>query len=368
MAVKGYFYNATDVNDKERMYNGEDMNQDKAPFYKEGVAFGHLQVTAEGGSMDIKVDGGQKTGYAYINLHTIHNNSVLTLTLSQASGTLPRIDRVVLQNNETERKPKIYIKEGTYSSEPQPPMLTNDDAIQEKSLAQIYVAAGAVEITQADVTDERADESVCGFIASQFQDINFEQVAVQFDEWINPKKASVDLTYENMVNEKRITFDEWFANIKEQLSDDAAGNLQNQIGNLNELTIEEKENLVIAINKAISDIGNTPKWIKFLTFTGSDGSVLLPDEKEFTELKIVVVSNGSYRETYRFYLSKEDLLMYSENYKNVQCVVQGYYNDIRNEYGSCKLSFSSGDSKRVSILEFISRSNRVSAKATIYYR
>ena len=38
MAVRGFFYNATDLNDKEHMYNGQDMNEDKAPFYKEGVA------------------------------------------------------------------------------------------------------------------------------------------------------------------------------------------------------------------------------------------------------------------------------------------------------------------------------------------
>mgnify|MGYP007076425649 CR=1 FL=1 len=49
MAVRGFFYNATDLNDKEHMYNGQDMNEDKAPFYKEGVAYGHLQVTAAGG-------------------------------------------------------------------------------------------------------------------------------------------------------------------------------------------------------------------------------------------------------------------------------------------------------------------------------
>ena len=51
MAVRGFFYNATDLNDKEHMYNGQDMNEDKAPFYKEGVAYGHLQVTADGESM-----------------------------------------------------------------------------------------------------------------------------------------------------------------------------------------------------------------------------------------------------------------------------------------------------------------------------
>ena len=54
MAVRGFFYNATDLNDKEHMYNGQDMNEDKAPFYKEGVAYGHLQVTAAGG-MEVTV-------------------------------------------------------------------------------------------------------------------------------------------------------------------------------------------------------------------------------------------------------------------------------------------------------------------------
>lgn len=107
------------------------MNEDKAPFYKEGVAYGHLQVTADGESMAVKVDGGSRTGYAYINLHTIHNTTVLELPVSGSSGTLPRIDRVILRNDETERKPSIFILEGAYSSNPQPPELTNNDTIQE---------------------------------------------------------------------------------------------------------------------------------------------------------------------------------------------------------------------------------------------
>jgi hypothetical protein len=51
MAVRGFFYNSVN---KDRLYNGQDMNEDKAPFYKEGVAYGHLQVTADGESMAVK--------------------------------------------------------------------------------------------------------------------------------------------------------------------------------------------------------------------------------------------------------------------------------------------------------------------------
>ena len=53
MAVRGFFYNSVN---KDRLYNGQDMNEDKAPFYKEGVAYGHLQVTADGESMAVKVE------------------------------------------------------------------------------------------------------------------------------------------------------------------------------------------------------------------------------------------------------------------------------------------------------------------------
>lgn len=229
MAVRGFFYNATDMNDRERRYNGQDMNEDKAPFYKEGVAFGHLQVTAEGGSMDIKVDGGERTGYAFINLHTVHNTSVLKLTLSQANGTLPRIDRVVLRNDETERRPSIYVSEGAYSRNPQPPQLINNKIIQEKSLASIYVKAGAVEITQANITDERPDETVCGFIGSQFKELDFSQLSAQFNAWFAEEKDGVEKDRAAFVRtmlefeaESEQQFTDWFESIKDIL--EAAGN------------------------------------------------------------------------------------------------------------------------------------------------
>lgn len=196
MAVKGFFYNATDLNDKEHRYNGQDMNEDKAPFYKEGVVFGQLQVTADGEKMAVKVDGGPRTGYAYINLHTIHNETVLELDVSGSSGTLPRIDRVVLRNDETERKPSIFILEGTFSSNPQPPTLTNNDTIQEKCLAEIYVAAGAVVITQADITDTRADPKLCGYVASQFNELDFSQFASQFNAFIEKYEGELDFKFE----------------------------------------------------------------------------------------------------------------------------------------------------------------------------
>lgn len=240
MAVRGFFYNSVN---KDRLYNGQDMNEDKAPFYKEGVAYGHLEVTADGESMVVKVDGGSRTGYAYINLHTIHNTTVLELTVSGSNGTLPRIDRVVLRNDETERKASIFILEGTYSSNPQPPELTNNETIQEKCLAEIYVAAGAVAITQADITDTRADKALCGFIASQFEDFDFNYLTKQFNAWFAQEKESIEKDHaefiaeyaeltESFMTDQQAAWDKWFEEKQTELSGDVAGKLQLQIDDL----------------------------------------------------------------------------------------------------------------------------------------
>lgn len=240
MAVRGFFYNSVNG---DRKYNGIDMNEDKAPFYKEGVALGQLQVTSAKSGMNIFVDGGAKTGYAFINGHTVHNTSVLELTVSQASGTLPRIDRVVLRNDETERKPSIFILEGAYSSAPVAPELTNNDTIQEKCLAEIYVAAGAVEITDADIRDTRSDETICGFIASKFDEFDFEQFTKQFNVWFAKEKKAMEKDHaafveeyaeltQSFMDDQEAAWDKWFKEKQDELSGDVAGKLQLQIDEL----------------------------------------------------------------------------------------------------------------------------------------
>lgn len=285
MSVRGFFYNATSLDDKEHMYNGQDMNEDKAPFYKEGVVYGHLQVTADGESMAVKVDGGPRTGYAYINLHTVHNSTVLELTVSGASGTLPRIDRVILRNDETERKPSILILEGVYSSNPQPTELTNNDVIQEKCLAEIFVAAGAVAITQADITDTRADPELCGYIASQFNELDFSQFATQFNAFIKKYESELDLKFEKLreyeINEKAIfdAFQEELIQKENELHDKYKKNVAELF-----VQLQEKGNSdLAAITQQLIDFRNTNEtefleWfdmIKGVFSTDAAGELLL---------------------------------------------------------------------------------------------
>ena len=61
--VQGFFYNSVGG---DRKYNGNSVNESKRPFYKDGVFAGHLEVTADGEEMAVTVDGGEKTGFAWI--------------------------------------------------------------------------------------------------------------------------------------------------------------------------------------------------------------------------------------------------------------------------------------------------------------
>ena len=84
----------------------------------------------------------------------------------EAAETLTRVDRVVLRLDDSAtllgRWIRPMILAGTEGSD-EPPALTRNDTVYEISLAQIKVRPGANAIAAEDITDERADASVCGW-------------------------------------------------------------------------------------------------------------------------------------------------------------------------------------------------------------
>jgi hypothetical protein len=121
----------------------------------------NLQVTAAGG-MAVAVGYGSALVEGY--LYRVRDNSagLLTLTAAAAHATLPRIDRVVVRKDAEALRVYAYIKAGTPAASPAAPALDRTDTVYEISLAQIAVAAGASSLSAGNITDERADTSVCG--------------------------------------------------------------------------------------------------------------------------------------------------------------------------------------------------------------
>jgi hypothetical protein len=77
-------------------------------------------------------------------------------------------------------------------------------------LAEIYVSAGATAITAANITDKRADTSVCGYVTGLVDQIDTTDMWAQL----------------------QADFETWFEGIRGQLDGDTAGNLQNQINTI----------------------------------------------------------------------------------------------------------------------------------------
>lgn len=232
----------------DRVYKAESFEYWLKKFFTTGVFAGDLQVKEKDG-MTILIE----PGYINIEGKVKPYEEQQELLIQTAHATYDRIDLVVIERNDSERDFLVKVITGGYSSDPTPPEPERENGIDQRVLAQIRVNHGAVKITQADITDTRADQKLCGIVAGTVKEMDFSQFQAQFDKYFANYKADVaerftqynaeikrledagQLSYDNLV----ATFEQdseeywqqvmtWFDSMKDQLSEDAAGKLQNE--------------------------------------------------------------------------------------------------------------------------------------------
>lgn len=120
-----------------------------------------LQVMPQGiPNKSIYVD----TGAIFIIGAMLIKASAQTLSIADNVSGNTRIDRIVGRINFADRKVELVVKQGTPSSNPiAPSLVQNDSTYYEVSLAKITLANGFSTITSGNITDERDDETVCGY-------------------------------------------------------------------------------------------------------------------------------------------------------------------------------------------------------------
>lgn len=182
----------------DRVYDDTSFEHWLKKFFTSGVFLNDLQVTA---NSDMSVNVG--TGYVNADGKVKNFEAETTLHIENAGATYPRIDSIVLERNDTERDILLKVVKGGYSSEPVAHVPVRQDGVYQLVIAQILVGAGAVKITQADITDTRSKTELCGIVSGAVDQIDFSQVQAQFDAW--------------------------FANVKERLSGDDLGELLNRL-------------------------------------------------------------------------------------------------------------------------------------------
>lgn len=252
MAVQNFPFDSLSADNPDRAANSKIFADYLKSFFSDGIFpvltqfpdMHQLAVRASNpAGMSVVVD----TGMGLISGRQYAQDAERTLQIPAADVSFPRKDRIVLRMdlNTQYRNNELYVVTGTAASNPQPPALTRNNVVYELALATISVAANATSITATDITDERANTDVCGYVTNVLGQVDTSVINAQF-------QAFFEQTQENTADwedAQQAAFTAWFNTIKGQLGEDAAGNLQNQIGTLPNLTTSEKSNLVGAINE-----------------------------------------------------------------------------------------------------------------------
>ena len=218
----GYFFNSQN---SDRKYNADSFETWLKPFFISGVFAGTLQVTAQDTpDMTVQVS----PGFANLDGKPAYWPDTNTLELDTASGVYSRIDTIVLRRDNTNRQISLEVVTGVASANPSAtaPVRTSD--IYELVLAQILVGVGVTEITAANITDTRTDTDICGYVTATVDQMDFDQFKTQFDGWI----ADFEASETEWQDDTMAAFAAWFEDIRDQLDEDAAGHLQNEIDEL----------------------------------------------------------------------------------------------------------------------------------------
>ena len=243
------FFN--DVNG-DRVYYAEDWARHLKKYFTNGIFNNELNVVSNN-DMTITI----KEGDANIEGYRYTNTGDLVKTIDNADGTLNRIDNVVLRLDLTNRLISAQIIKGTFADKPVAPELVRTSTIYDLRIAKISIPAGTTTITQDLITDTRFITSDCGNVISTVQTPDTENLFIQ-----------MQTLFEKQINELNNNFEIWFDSIKNQLDSDAAGNLQNQINNLNSNKVDnakfdlDSNNLQLLANgKNVGDSVHIPTGI-----------------------------------------------------------------------------------------------------------
>lgn len=277
MAIISGFFNSVNG---DRKYDASFFAEYFASFIANGIFPNpsiNLQVI-ESTNMNVVV----KPGKGWINGYILKNTDDYILTLDNADGVLNRIDRIVMRYENANRQNIIAVKKGTFASSPVAPVLQRDADAYELALADVYIGKGVTTITQANITDLRLNNALCGIVHATIEQADMTTIFNQYLAW-----------YQEFTNEKRLEFDDWFQSVKDQLSGDVVGNimlliegLDGRVGTLEEQIVDTNSNLI--------DVSIELEMLKASSLTGVNANIMI---ETFQNLNDVELVNGIYDST-----------------------------------------------------------------------
>lgn len=223
------FYNAVD---SDRRYNANHISRMFDGIIQDGVfstignAFDVIPLDTPGVGVKLK------PGKAWLD-HTWNTlDSIVTINLTSVqSSALSRIDALVIDVNIEERTNEIVVREGTAATTPTPtkPTLIRDSDEYGNHIhwqyPLAYITVRGVNdsvVTASDI--EKTVGSVEGgtpFVFGAMNRLTVDQLTTQWEAQWN-----------DQLNQNEAEFDAWLTNLQDQLDDNQAAHLQNEIDNL----------------------------------------------------------------------------------------------------------------------------------------
>jgi hypothetical protein len=277
MSVTYGFYNSING---DRKYNALEMSSIFDGIIVDGV---YMSI---GDALNVKSSGGMGItvgiGRAWFNHTWTLNDSIMPLTLESSDVLLNRIDAVVLEiNNDSDvRKNTIKILKGTPASNPVKPSLIKSEMVNQYPLAYITIGKGVLSISQSNI-ENAIGTSACPYVTGVLKGMDIDnliaQWGTQWAEWLSSNTdawkafmsgntnewksfmAKNKDEWSDLINGNTSEFETWFEHMKDQLSEDAAGNLQLQVDNL-EQEIDKKAPIDHASSNTTYGTGNATKF------------------------------------------------------------------------------------------------------------
>lgn len=222
MSVTYGFYNSING---DRKYNALEMSSIFDGIIVDGV---YMSI---GDALNVKSSGGMGItvgiGRAWFNHTWTLNDSIMPLTLESSDVLLNRIDAVVLEiNNDSDvRKNTIKILKGTPASNPVKPSLIKSEMVNQYPLAYITIGKGVLSISQSNI-ENAIGTSACPYVTGVLKGMDIDNLVAQWGaQWAEWLSSNTD-AWEAFMSENSSEFESWFQEMKDQLSTDAAGNLQ----------------------------------------------------------------------------------------------------------------------------------------------
>ena len=130
----------------------------------------------------------------------------ILLEADPASTTADRIDIIVVERNNPDRKFSVKCITGAPATSPVPPSPERTTDIHQRVLCQYRVRRNATKVNQADILDTRMDNELCGYVTGVVEQIDGETLFAQIEAMIQ----GAEIQYTEWFNQIVAEWEEWW--------------------------------------------------------------------------------------------------------------------------------------------------------------